>query len=85
MSVCIFLFDFIRSIALGSTVQAPPPWMQQQQQEKEVGLIQRLKRAKFQEQSDCQQGISDPVEVEFGSVVQPIMESCTKDSIAVSH
>lgn len=31
-----------------------------------------------------QQGITDPLEAEFTAVVRPIMESCTKDSIAVS-
>lgn len=31
-----------------------------------------------------QQGINDPLEVEFSNVVQPIMDSCTKDSISVS-
>ena len=69
-------------IPLGATLQAPPPWMQQQQQE--AGLIQHLKQAKLQEQTAYQQGTPNPLEAEFGSVVQPIMDSCRKDSIAVS-
>ena len=37
------------------------------------------------EQSSLQQqGIMDPAEMEFSNVVRPIMESCTKDAIAVS-
>ena len=39
---------------------------------------------KVQEQVTLQQqGIVDPLEMEFSAVVRPIMESCTKDSIAV--
>lgn len=48
-------------------------------------LIQQLKQAKLAEQASLQQnGITDPLELEFSNVVKPIMESCTKDSIAVS-
>lgn len=50
-----------------------------------VGLVQHLKQEKLQEQVSLQQqGVTDPLEAEFSTVVGPIMETCTKDSIAVS-
>jgi len=65
--------------------QPTPPWLQKQQQQAQQGVVKQLKQMKVQEQAALQQhGINDPLEIEFSAVVRPIMESCTKDSIAVS-
>ena len=61
----------------------PPPWIQKQRAQ---SLEQQLKQTKLAEQSSLQQqGISNPLEMEFTDVVRPIMEACTKDAIAVRH
>ena len=60
-----------------------PPWVKRQTGE---NLLQSLKQMQLMEQASLQQmGVSDPLEAEFTEVVNPIMESCTKDSIAVSN
>ena len=50
-----------------------------------MGLFARLEHARLQEQSSLQQlGLTDPLEIEFTTVVSPVMESCTKEAISVS-
>ncbi len=75
-----------------ASVQAPPsePWLQSKyppssMHDQSRGLIQQLERTRLQEQAVLQQqGIVDPLETEFTAVVEPILETCTKESIAVS-
>ena len=70
---------------MSSSEAPPPPWVKKQQL-LSLGetVIQRLKQTKLTEQASLQQfGIMDPLEADFTEVVNPIMESCTKDSITV--
>ena len=46
-------------------------------------LIQTLHQTKMKEQADIAV-ITDTLEREFQTVVQPVMNSCTKESMAVS-
>lgn len=46
-------------------------------------LIQNLHQTKMKEQADIAV-ITDTLEREFQTVVQPVMNSCTKESMAVS-
>ncbi|KAL5487291.1 hypothetical protein EMCRGX_G019874 [Ephydatia muelleri] len=58
----------------------PPPWSQNPPP---MGLFARLEHARLQEQSSLQQlGLTDPLEIEFTTVVSPVMESCTKEAIS---
>ena len=74
------------SLASTSSSQAtPPPWIQKQhQQVAGQELLQQLKQTKLSEQASLLQNSTDPLEVELSNMVKPVMESCTKDSIAVS-
>ena len=47
-------------------------------------LVQELKLVQAREQDQLMATPSDPLEVQFSSAVQNAMESCTKDSIAVT-
>lgn len=78
----IYLAHFVDSAPGRSQSPPPPPWIQKQRAQ---SLEQQLKQAKLMEQSSLQQqGITNPLEMEFTDVIRPIMESCTKDAIAVS-
>ena len=62
----------------------PPPWIKGQPKLSQKELIQQLKQTKASEQASLTQGLRDDLEIEFSKVVEPVMESCTKDSISVS-
>ena len=68
--------------APSSSQATPPPWLQEQ---KPTGseLIQQLMQRQLNESCTLLQGSGDELEEEFSAVVRPVMESCTKDSIAV--
>ena len=67
-----------------SSQAVPPPWVKGQQKQSKKELIQQLKRTKAKEQASLTQELRDNLEIEFSKVVEPVMESCTKDSISVS-
>ena len=47
-------------------------------------FIQTLNVTKQKEQNELdKQGFTDPLEVEFNSVLKPVMETCSKEAIAV--
>ena len=47
-------------------------------------LIESLEQLKKKEQLDIvTHGIYDPIEIELNNVLQPVMESCSKEAIAV--
>ena len=51
----------------------------------EQALVQTLDNNKLQEQAILQSsGVTDTLEKEFGFVVKSVMETCSKESIAVS-
>ncbi len=68
-------------------IQATPQAWAQQPQAPPTGkeLLQLLKQGKGIEQDSFDKGVTDPLEMDFSAVVRPVMESCKKDSIAVSH
>ena len=84
-------------LALASA-QPAPPWKQQQPLQQaqsqaqtqtsltaDQALVQTLNNNKLQEQAILlSSGITDPLEKEFGFVVKSVMETCSKESIAVS-
>lgn len=86
--MCSLAYSYLRDIIYDSAPgrsqsPPPPPWIQKQRAQ---SLEQQLKQTKLAEQSSLQQqGISNPLEMEFTEVVRPIMEACTKDAIAVRH
>jgi len=47
-------------------------------------LVQELKLVQTKEQAELVAVPSDPLEVQFSNAVQNAMDSCTKDSIAVT-
>ena len=67
-------------------------WLPVQQAAPEEGvavggtdLLTSLKQAKLKGQIVLKgMGVTDPLEQEFGEVVKPLMDSCTKEAIAVS-
>lgn len=80
-----------------ASAQSTPPWKQQQQPLQlaqnqtqtaltaDQSLVQTLNNNKLQEQAILQSsGITDPLEKEFGFVVKSVMDTCSKESIAVS-
>ena len=49
------------------------------------GFIQSLQAVKIKEQEDVTaHGHQDPLEKEFINVVKPVMDTCSKEAIAVS-
>ena len=75
-----------------SLMASNPPWQQQHQapppnkQAPPTGPTHQLQLVCQELQKEIETyGVTDPMELEFGSVVKRLMESCTKDSIAVSH
>ena len=66
-------------------------WLPVQQAAPEEGmavgrtdLLTSLKQAKLKGQIVLKgMGVTDPLEQEFGEVVKPLMDSCTKEAIAV--
>ena len=75
-----------------TTGPSATPWQQPQQQgsgtTQDGGiplLLVSLRQAKLKAQIVLRgMGVTDPLEQEFGEVVKPLMESCTKEAIAVS-
>ena len=60
--------------------QAPPPTTQAPP----TGPTSQLQLVRQELQKEIEvYGVTDQMEIEFGSVVKRLMESCTKDSIAV--
>ena len=60
----------------------PPPWLQKQHGS-EISVEQLLANKIEQEELLSQTGITDPSEGDFTNCVQPILNTCSKESIAV--
>lgn len=61
----------------------PPPWLQKQQGGT-ISVEQLLANKIEQEELLSQTGITDPSEGDFTNCIQPILNTCSKESIAVS-
>ena len=62
----------------------PPPWLHKQHDITIVSVEQLLANKIEQEELLSQTGITDPSEGDFTNCVQPILMTCSKESIAVS-
>ena len=62
----------------------PPPWLNKQHDTTIVSVEQLLANKIEQEELLSQTGITDPSEGDFTNCVQPILMTCSKESIAVS-
>lgn len=67
----------------------PPPWLHKQQQQQHGGTIvsveQLLANKIEQEELLSQTGITDPSEGDFTNCIQPVLATCSKESIAVRN
>ena len=64
----------------------PPPWLHKEQHDDMVVSVEKLLANKIeQEELLSQTGITDPSEGDFTNCIQPILATCSKESIAVRY
>lgn len=69
--------------ALPTDPEAPPPPWLQKQHGSVISVEQLLANKIEQEELLSQTGITDPSEGDFTNCIQPILTTCSKESIAV--
>ena len=63
----------------------PPPWLHKQHGGTIVSVEQLLANKIEQEDLLSQTGITDPSEGDFTNCIQPVLATCSKESIAVRN
>ena len=63
----------------------PPPWLHKHHDSVTVSVEQLLANKIEQEEVLSQTGITDPSEGDFTNCIQPILNTCSKESIAVRN